>query len=124
MWWEESRWQNKKMQIHFSSQVHEEYIYKWNSFTEYLLRISRRLQMPKRTRKITSQLGRKKERKNEKRNQKRNQQFWQEYKSEEKFPHSGKTTPLTVGKSARTERDLEEIEENAADSLWKTGQSK
>lgn len=73
MWWEESRQQNKKMQIHFSSQVHEEYIYKWNSFTEHLLKISRRLQIPKRTRKIASQLGQKKETKNEKRNQKRNQ---------------------------------------------------
>ena len=41
--------------------------------TEHLQNISRRLQTPKRTRKIPLQLGRMKERKKEKRNQKRDQ---------------------------------------------------
>ena len=72
--------------------------------TEHLLNFSRRLQTPKRTRKIPLQPGGTKERKKEKRNQKRDQQPWQEAEGEERSLHS--ETPLMVGKSAGTERGL------------------
>lgn len=58
--------------------------------TEYLLNISRKFQIPKRTRKFPSQLGRMKERR-EKRNQKRDQQSLKESKVKKRFPHSEKS---------------------------------
>ena len=70
-----------------------------------MLNISGRLRTPKRTRKNPSQLGRTKERKKEKRNQKRDQQPWWEAEGEERSLHS--ENPLTVGKIARTESDVQ-----------------
>ena len=58
---------------------------------EHLLNISGRLQTPKRTRNIPTQLGRMKERREkEKRNKKRDQQPWREAEGEGRSPHSEK----------------------------------
>ena len=91
---------------------------------EHLLNISGRLQTPKRTRKIPSQLGRMKERRKKgKRNQKRDQQPWREAESEGRSPHSEK---LPHGWEISWDRKgpFGESKENAAEGLWKAGQSK
>ena len=109
--------------ICLSSQVHQEYIYKWNNSQEQLLSISGRLWTPKRTRKIPLQPGRMKERKKEKRNQKRDQQPWWEAEGEERFLHSEKT-PHGGEISWDTKVPSGESKEKAVDGLWKAGQSK
>ena len=75
--------------------------------TEHLLNISRRLQTPKRTVKIPTQLGRMTEKKKRKEEMRRDQ-----YPSMELKVIRGSCTqknPLTVGKSAGAERYLREI---------------
>ena len=47
------------MSENIQTTAYQEDIYKWNSSPEHLLNISGRLQAPKRTRKISSQLDRK-----------------------------------------------------------------
>ena len=85
-------------EIHLSSQVHQEYIYKWNNFYTAPADDWQKTWTPKRVTKIPSQLGRMKEREKVKRNQKWGQQPCWEAEDKEKVPLSEMPPPTTMGK--------------------------
>ena len=87
--------------------VHQEYIYKWNNCTEHLLNTSGGPRTPKRTRKIPMQLDRMKEKKKKRGNGLGPAHQGGELK-ERRGSHT-KGSPLTAGRPAGTEKELQGI---------------
>lgn len=111
-------------EIHLSSQVHQEYIYKWNNFHRAPAEDWQKTWTPKRETKIPSQLGRMKERKIVKRNKKWGQQPWWEADGEENSLSQKCLPTQQWGNELGQTRPFEGFKENAVDGLWTAGQSK
>ena len=113
--------QRKAMPENMQTTACQEDTYKWNSSPEHLLNVSGRLQAPERTRKISSQLDRKRK-KGKQESKNRAAALAGSWKWEEIF--SIRKKPSWWGNQLRQKGMFGGLKENTVDGLWKAGQGK